>query len=558
MRIALGQIDPTVGDLAGNLQLIREALEQARHDGARVLVLPELALVGYPPQDLLLRGDVLQGTQRALDQLAAEARDVALIVGFPALREDDRGRALLNAAAVLDGGRLRAVIHKRLLPTYDVFDEDRYFEAGQGAQPIACIDGVRFGITICEDMWSPSEIGGRRLHHDVDPVAELVPEAQVLVNISASPYERGKVAQRRTLIQEHARRHGRPFLFVSQVGGNDDLLFDGGTCAIDRRGDVRALAPAFEPALVLVEVDAQRGDVTGSVAPQPESEALEVFQALVMGTRDYARKCDFQQALVGLSGGLDSALTAAVAAEALGPENILGVAMPSRFSSQGSLDDAAALAANLGLDHQVIPIEPMFESFLAQLQQPFAGRPWDVTEENLQARIRGTTLMALSNKLGRLLLTTGNKSELATGYCTLYGDMCGGLAVISDVPKTLVYEVSRAINQDRERIPWSTIEKPPSAELAPDQRDTDSLPPYEVLDPILALYVEEQLGVDAIAARGHDLALVERIARLVDRNEYKRRQAPPGLRVTHKAFGAGRFVPIAKRLSQPTDPAQTT
>ncbi|MCA8921561.1 MAG: NAD+ synthase [Planctomycetes bacterium] len=549
MRIALAQINPTVGDLVGNADLIRAALAEGARAGASLVVFPELALTGYPPQDLLHRPRFLAATQRTLEALAAETGEVAALVGYPAPREPG-GRRLANAAAFLRHGAIRTVVHKRLLPTYDVFDEDRYFEPGADEQPVAELDGVKIGVSICEDMWNPADIGlAHRLHKEVDPIADLARRADLLLNLSASPYDRGKPARREALIQGHARRHRKPLLFVNQVGGNDSLVFDGGSCAVDANGALQARAPRFESALWLVEVDPQEGTVEGELTPVPATEAEEVYAALVLGTRDYTRKCGFRQVLLGLSGGIDSALTCAVAVDALGAENVLGVRMPSRFSSQGSLDDAQALADALGIACETVPIEPMFQSCLESLAGPFGGKPWDVTEENIQARLRGIVLMGLSNKTGRLLLTTGNKSELATGYCTLYGDMAGGLAVISDVPKTLVYAISRALNAERVRIPWSTIEKPPSAELAPDQLDSDSLPPYEVLDAILERLIERHQDAPDVVAAGFEAEVVERIVRLLDRTEYKRRQAAPGLRVTTKAFGAGRAMPIAKRVT---------
>jgi len=551
VRIALAQIDPIVGDLEGNVARIEAAVAEARGREARLVAFPEMAITGYPPQDLLYREGFVRAARRALDGLVSRLADgPALVVGLPVAREEPGGRALYNAAALVAGGSV-ALVHKRLLPTYDVFDEDRYFEAGGAVQPVLELDGVRIGVTICEDMWNPGAIGSpRRPHRPLDPVSDVAARADVLLNVSASPYDRGKVDHRRdVLVRGHARRHGKPFLFVSQVGGNDELLFDGTSCAADAEGVLRARAPMFREALLVVDVDPATGAVAGDLAPRPATAEREVYEALVMGTRDYARKCGFDRALVGSSGGVDSALTVAVAAEAFGPGAVLGVTMPSRFSSEGSVSDSRRLADNLGVELIEVPIEPMFRAFLEQLEGPFEGRGWDVTEENIQARTRGAILMALSNKHGRLLLTTGNKSEIATGYCTLYGDMAGGLAVISDVPKTLVYGICRDLNRAGEVIPPAIIEKPPSAELAPDQRDDDSLPPYDVLDPILELYVEEQLGATEIAARGWDPAVVERIVGLVERSEYKRRQAAPGLKVTARAFGVGRRVPIAKRLT---------
>ncbi|MBI3726270.1 NAD+ synthase [bacterium] len=552
MKIALAQEDPTVGDLAGNVARFESTLERARGLGCDLVVGTELAVCGYPPRDLLERKGFVRDAWAALLRLAkATSRGPALIVGVPEENRNDEGRPLWNSAAVLEKGEVKATVRKRLLPTYDVFDEDRYFEPAPAQAPVA-IAGVPFGITVCEDMWcADPTFRGRRLYRNIDPVADAAKRgAKVLVNISASPFHRAKVTLRHELVRAHALAHGLPFLFANQVGGNDELVFDGSSFAFDSRGRLSARSRSFEEDLLVLEVDPAAGTVVGPSREEKPSEIEEVYRALVLGTRDYARKCGFQRALLGLSGGIDSALTAAIAADALGPANVLGVSMPSRFSSQGSKDDAHALARNLGIRYTTIPIEPMFEAFLASLAEPFVGRRPDVTEENVQARIRGTILMALSNKFADLLLTTGNKSEMATGYCTLYGDMAGGLAVISDVPKMLVYELSRFVNRAGERIPLASIEKPPSAELRPDQKDEDSLPPYRVLDQILDLYIEEMLEPEAIVARGFAPDVVSEVVRMVERNEYKRKQAPPGLKVTSKAFGVGRRYPIAKRLTK--------
>ncbi len=565
MLFALAQIDTTVGDHAGNAALIIAAAEEAAAAGARLVVFPELAVTGYPPRDLLDRPAFVAATRAATNDLARRLPEgITALVGTVEPSGASAGRPLVNVAALLQrGAPPRVVGRKCLLPTYDVFDEDRYFEpADRAADPFE-VDGLPLGVVICEDMWTAEgpmagDDAGRR--HRRDPVADAVAiGARAILVISASPFDLGKPAVREELLSGHARRHGVPMLLCNLVGGNDDLVFDGRSLAVDARGELVARGAHAKPDLVLVEVTASgdrgAGRVTAGApgdasAPRParEDDANELLAAiLVLGTADYVRKCGFGGAIVGLSGGIDSALTAAIAARALGRENVVGVSMPSRFSSAGSRDDARALAENLGIELREVPIEPIFASFLDGLAPVFGDAPFDVTEENLQARTRGALLMAISNKTGRIVLTTGNKSELAVGYCTLYGDMCGGLAVISDLPKTLVYELAIHWNRDGEVIPVATIEKPPSAELRPDQRDEDSLPPYEVLDAILAAYIERHEDPAAIAARGFDRAVVDDVIRKVDRNEYKRNQAAPGLRVTSKAFGTGRRYPIAQR-----------
>jgi NAD+ synthase/NAD+ synthase (glutamine-hydrolysing) len=551
MRLAIAQLDPLIGDLRGNVARIEQALERARAAGAELLVTPELALTGYPPRDLLERPAFVAACGEALERLARSARGITAIVGTIEPSGGNSGRALFNAAAVLEEGKVRAFVRKQLLPTYDVFDEDRYFEPGPAPAPLV-VKGVPIGVTICEDMWSADPTpGSRRLYRARDPIAEQVKQgARVLVNLSASPFFHGKIALRHELMRSHVRAHSVPFVFANQVGGQDELVFDGSSCVLDARGEVVARARSFEEDLLVVDVDPVSGKVAGPSRPGPGSEVAEVWEALVLGTRDYAIKCGFKKALLGVSGGIDSALTAAVAVAALGAENVLGVSMPSRYSSPGSKDDARELARNLGFPLETIPIEPMFQAFLGALAPSFGDLPPDVTEENIQARIRGTLLMALSNKRGLLLLTTGNKSELATGYCTLYGDMAGGLAVIADCPKLLVYELARFANRNGEKIPRAIIEKAPSAELRPDQKDTDSLPPFEVLDPILEHLVAEKEDEEAIVALGFDRATVARVARMVEVAEYKRKQMPPGLKVTSKAFGVGRRYPIAKRVTR--------
>jgi NAD+ synthase (glutamine-hydrolysing) len=542
VKIALGQINPTVGDFDGNLQLAGEALAAGEKAGASLLVLPELALSGYPPRDLLEREAFVQAGLRGLQRLVGRVKEAAVIVGFPErLPESPVGRRIANSAALIHQGRVVSVHRKSLLPTYDVFDEWRYFEPAESVMPVD-FAGHRLGISICEDVWNESDFWPRRRYRE-DPIEKLVMAgADVLINIAASPYTMAKRHLRPRMLTNVARHWSRPLVFVNQVGGQDDLIFDGSSLALDARGEVIARAAEHATDLVVVDLDSGRGEIR----PEEESDARSALNALVLGTRDYARRCGFARALVGVSGGIDSAVVACLAARALGPANVLGVAMPSRYSSDHSRTDAAALAAALGIGFREISIEPMFAAYLQALAPAFEGRPPDVTEENLQARIRGGVLMALSNKLGSLLLSTGNKSEIATGYCTLYGDTNGGLAVISDVPKTLVYKIAHEINAERPVIPQSTLTKPPSAELRPGQTDQDSLPPYDVLDAILEAHVERGLDGDALQAEGFDANIVADVLRLMRQSEYKRRQLPPGLKITGKAFGTGRRYPIAQ------------
>ncbi len=552
-RIALAQVNPTVGDLAGNAGRIRAATERARAEGASLIVFPELCLCGYPPRDLLDLPDFVERCRRTLAELAQPAewsRGISIVLGFPEAPEGAPPPGIYNAAALLAGGRLEAVGRKSLLPTYDVFDETRYFLPADRVT----VAGERLGLSICEDVWNDKRFWDRP-RYARDPVSDLVAAgASLVVNLSASPYAIGKPALRERMLAASARAHGTPIAYVNQVGGNDALVFDGGSMLVARDGTVLARAPLFEELLLVGDLESGGARaITLDGAPLPaagtpsDPVADEVFRALVLGVRDYVRKCGFRTAVIGLSGGIDSAVTACIAAAALGAENVSGVAMPSRYSSDHSREDAALLAASLGIRFQEISIEPMHAAFMAQLEAA-RGRPLgDLAEQNVQARIRGQILMALSNDTGGLVLSTGNKSELAVGYCTLYGDMAGGLAVIGDVPKTLVYRVSRAANARAARavIPERTFTKPPSAELKPGQVDQDSLPPYEVLDDILQAYVEERLPMDAIAARGHDVETVRRVLRLVVGSEYKRRQAAPVLKVSDKAFGEGRRLPIA-------------
>jgi NAD+ synthetase len=543
VKIALGQLNPTIGDFEGNLRLIDEAMAGARAANADLLVLPELVLCGYPPRDLLERDAFLDASTRALASLAAGVRGAtAVLVGFPEpLPQNMAGRRIANSVALIVDGKIVAVRRKSLLPTYDVFDEWRYFEPATSVAPVP-FRGRNLGISICEDIWNDGDFWPHRLYRE-DPIEKLVAAgADLLINIAASPYTVEKRHLRPRMLASVARHWQRPLVFVNQVGGQDDLIFDGSSLATNAKGEVIARAAEHAADLVVVDVDAGIGDMR----PVVESDARSALDALVLGTRDYARRCRFEGALIGLSGGIDSAVVACIAGRALGPTHVLGVAMPSRYSSDHSRRDAADLAKNLGIEFREIAIEPMFASYLESLAPAFAGRAPDVTEENLQARIRGGLLMALSNKFGKLLLSTGNKSEIATGYCTLYGDTNGGLAVISDVPKTWVYKIARAINADGPAIPESTLSKPPSAELRPNQVDQDSLPPYDVLDAILAAHVEEGLDTEALVEAGFERAVVEKVLRLVRLSEYKRRQLPPGLKITGKAFGTGRRYPVAQ------------
>lgn len=546
MRIALGQINPTVGDLAGNRDLMTRFAARAAEAGAGLVVFPELSLTGYPPRDLVEKPTFLERTEQALQELAATSGlKLSIICGYVGRTEGSAERRAANCAAVLAGGKVVFRQQKMLLPTYDVFDEGRNFLPAEGQQTVI-LGGRRVALTICEDAWNDNDADAPALYRR-NPVEELIGAgSDVLIVINGSPYYMGKRALRREIFAGTARRHGVPVIYVNQAGGNDQLVFDGSSFALDAKGRLIASAASFAEDLVLVDLEKGEGDLHETFPDENEA----VYEALVLGTRDYLRKCGFRRVLLGLSGGIDSSLTAVIAVDAVGRENVTGVAMPGPFSSEGSVTDARALAESLGIRFEIAPITPVYESFLAALDPVFGGAPRDVTEENLQARLRGATLMALSNKWNALVLTTGNKSELAVGYCTLYGDMCGGLAVISDLPKTLVYQLSRVANRRHaEAIPEAVFAKPPSAELRPDQKDSDSLPEYDVLDRILRGYVEQFKSPREIAAEEKlPLELVREIVNKVDRNEYKRQQAAPGLKVTTKAFGIGRRFPIAQRF----------
>lgn len=548
MRIALAQINPTVGDLAGNVERMTRFARDASSHGAGLVVFPELAIPGYPPRDLVEKTGFLEANERALRELAAATAglDLSVICGYVGRSEAETGKRALNSAAVLDAGKILFRQSKMLLPNYDVFDEARYFRPAE-REFLCPLRGRPSALTICEDAWNDRQYWKQRLYSR-DPVEELFGAgAEMMICINASPYNMGKRSIRQGVYRSAARRYAKPIVYVNQVGGNDQLVFDGSSFALNGNGELMAAARSFGEDLVICDIDAGSGDRHENFTDECEA----AYEALVLGTRDYIRKCGFSKVLIGLSGGIDSSLTAAIAVEAVGRENVTGVAMPGPYSSEHSLTDAREMAARIGIRFEVVSITGVCERFEKELAPVFDGFPRDVTEENLQSRLRGVTLMALSNKTGALVLTTGNKSELAVGYCTLYGDMCGGLAVISDVPKTLVYDLSRIANRRHDgAIPQRVFSKPPSAELRPDQKDTDSLPPYDVLDPILEAYVEHYQPPREIAEKLKlSLELVENIVNKVDRNEYKRQQAAPGLKVTTKAFGIGRRMPIAQRYS---------
>ncbi len=543
MKIALSQFNPTVGDFDGNSARILQLAGDAKARGAGLAVFTELCLCGYPPQDLVERPAFLQRNHSALAQLA-KSIPMPSIVGYVGRAQDDTGKAAANSAALIADGRVLFEQRKMLLPTYDVFDESRYFQPAH-TQTIIPFGGEQLGITICEDCWNDKAFWPQRLY-DRDPVAELVGKGTtVLLNISASPYTMDKRGLRLDMLSSLAREHRVPVVYVNQVGGNDSLVFDGASVAVMPDGRIAAQAKSFEEDLVIFDTATGQGDIHC----QPTNELEVAYRALVCGTRDYVRKCGFEKVVVGLSGGIDSALVVTIAVDAVGAENVLGVSMPGPYSSAGSISDAKRLAENLKISFLTLPIGEVFDAYRGVLKASFAGRAEDVTEENIQARIRGNYLMALSNKFGSLVLSTGNKSEIAVGYCTLYGDMAGGLAVISDVPKVMVYELAKWRNREREVIPVATLTKAPSAELRPNQKDQDSLPPYDVLDSILKAYVEDLQSPEEIAdLHNFPLGLVRDIARRVDRNEYKRKQAAPGLKITSKAFSVGRRFPIANRF----------
>ena len=544
MKIALGQINPTVGDFSGNAAKIVDFAHRAQSGGAGLVLFPELSVCGYPPRDLVERASFVAHNRKTVEKIAVETRGIAVICGLVTPAEAETGKSVMNSAALLRDGKVAFLQSKMLLPTYDVFDEMRNFAPAK-SQKLFPFCGKQMALTICEDAWNDKHFWNRRLY-TFDPVEALIQAGgNFMLNISASPFWLGKRELRLEMLATIARNYDVPVVMVNQVGGNDSLVFDGSSLVLDPKGKVIAQGKSFEEDLIYFDSN----QLTGEVHEQIASEEASAYAALVLGTRDYVRKCGFKQVIVGLSGGIDSALTATIAVDAVGSENVIGVGMPGPYSSPGSINDAQALARNLGIRFEVLGIAEIFESYRKSLEKVFAGRQEDVTEENIQSRTRGTLLMALSNKFGAIVLSTGNKSELGVGYCTLYGDMVGGLAVISDVPKTLVYRLSHYVNSRRAAIPQASLEKPPSAELRPDQKDSDVLPPYEVLDAILEDYVEESRTAEQIAAdRGFDIVVVRRVIHMVNSAEYKRQQAAPGIKISAKAFGYGRRFPIAAKL----------
>ena len=543
MKIALGQINPTVGDFSGNAAKMVEFSLRARTAGAGLILFPELSVCGYPPRDLVERSSFVTHNREWAEKIAAETAGIAVICGLVTPAHADTGKTVMNSGALLRDGKIEFIQSKMLLPTYDVFDEMRNFAPAK-SQELFPFCGNRMALTICEDAWNDKRFWTKRLY-TVDPVESLIHAGgNFVLNISASPFWIGKREFRRDMLASIARQHKVPVALVNQVGGNDSLVFDGSSLVLNRDGNVIAQGKSFEEDLIYF--DSQT--LTGDLHEQVPGDDASAYAALVLGTRDYMHKCGFQKAIIGLSGGIDSALTAVIASDAVGSENVIGVGMPGPYSSPGSIDDARKLAKNLSIRFELISINPAYEAYRTMLKDVFAGRKEDTTEENLQSRARGMLLMALSNKFGAIVLSTGNKSELGVGYCTLYGDMAGGLAVISDVPKTLVYRLSRYVNSRRAVIPEDTLEKPPSAELRPNQKDSDSLPPYEILDAVLEDYIEDSHSPEQIAAdHGFDLEVVRRVVRMVDRVEYKRQQAAPGLKISPKAFGYGRRFPIAAK-----------
>ena len=549
MKITIAQINPIIGDIPGNTQKIIEAAKKAVADKADLLLTPELSLCGYPPRDLLLKPDFMQAMNIALQQLAKDLpANLAVLVGTA--EENTKadtigGKSLYNSIALLFEGKVKQIFHKRLLPTYDVFDEHRYFEPGNKANYFT-LNNVKIGVTICEDLWNDEEFFGKR-SYSINPIAELSQSnVDIVVNLSASPYTFGKQHFREAMLKHTAMRFEIPIIYVNQVGGNDDLIFDGRSFALNKRGEVTSRACGFDTDLLQLEFDCQNLDLNvGSIAPDCECEDEEIWQALVLGVKDYVQKCGFSKVVLGLSGGIDSSIVAACATAALGKENVLGVLMPSPYSSESSIKDADDLAKNLGITTQKLPIGDLMKSYDGTFAELFANTEFGLAEENIQSRIRGNLLMAISNKFGYLLLSTGNKSEMAVGYCTLYGDMNGGLAVIADVPKTRVYSICHWLNKNGEVIPQNVLTKAPSAELKPDQFDRDSLPDYDILDDILQRLINDYQSAEQIIAAGHDASVVNRIIQMVTRAEFKRRQAPPGIKITDRAFGTGWRMPIA-------------
>lgn len=550
MKIAIAQLNPTIGDLCGNAKQILAAAQKAIQEGTRLMLTPELSLCGYPPRDLLMSPDFVASMSRTLQELAQQLPpQLAVLIGTVEINPfaTSKGqKPLFNSTALIDGNKVQQIFHKRLLPTYDVFDEDRYFEPGERANFFS-LSSYKIGVTICEDLWNDEDFWGKR-SYEINPIEELAKlKVDLIINLSASPYTASKQKVREAMLKHSASRDRTPIIYVNQIGGNDDLIFDGNSVAFNRAGDVICRAKGFGSDLEIIEFDEQQKDLLpGTINPCPETTEAEIFSALVLGVKDYARKCGFSKAILGLSGGIDSSLVAAIATEALGRENVLGVLMPSPYSSEHSISDAEALVKNLGIQSYTLPIGEIMTAYDHLLEPIFAGTEFGIAEENIQSRIRGNLLMAVANKFGHLLLSTGNKSEMAVGYCTLYGDMNGGLAVIADVPKTRVFSICHWLNRTNEMIPHNVLIKPPSAELKPGQLDQDSLPPYEILDDILERAIHNHQSTTQIVQAGHDLATVNKVMKLVTRAEFKRKQAPPGLKITDRAFGTGWRMPIAR------------
>jgi NAD+ synthase (glutamine-hydrolysing) len=552
MKIGIAQLNPIIGDIVNNSQQILEASQQAADAGVRLLLTPELSLCGYPPRDLLLYHGFIESMSRELQSLATKIPpQLALLLGTVTFNPNATAKGekpLFNSIALLEGGQVRQVFHKRLLPTYDVFDEDRYFQPG-GESDWFVLDNLKFGVSICEDLWNDEEFWGKR-SYTVNPIEELAESrVDLILNLSASPYTVNKQKLREAMLNHAAIRYDKPIIYVNQVGGNDDLIFDGNSVGFNRRGEVVCRAKACQSELILVDFAEDRQDLIPSsyLEQLVETQAEEIWQALVLGVKDYAKKSGFTKVILGLSGGIDSSLVAAIAVAAMGKDNVLGILMPSPYSSQHSITDALALAKNLGIQTEQFPIQDIMSGYDRLLEPLFAGTSFGIAEENIQSRIRGNLLMAIANKFGYLLLSTGNKSEMAVGYCTLYGDMNGGLAVIADLPKTCVFDICHWIDRQEEIIPANVLTKPPSAELKPGQLDRDSLPPYEILDDILYQIVHQHKSELEIVRSGHEAATVSQVMKLVARAEFKRRQAPPGLKITDRAFGTGWRMPIASR-----------
>ena len=539
MKIGIAQMNSIVGDLSFNADEIISRYQDLVSSGADLVITPELSVTGYPPRDLIFRSKFIDDNLKVIEKIAEKVGNVPIVVGCIDYNTQNTGNPFENAAVVIKDHEIVGKVTKCLLPSYDVFDETRYFEPSKEVQ-VQVLSGMKIGITICEDIWSEDFLPSKL--YVKDPAGELAKKGiDCLVNLSASPYHMGKPKDRHAMLSFLARRIHAPVVYCNSVGGNDELIFDGNSLAFSADGELISQGASFESQSILVDTESTK------ISVREDNQLEEIYNALVLGLRDYVTKCGFRSALIGLSGGIDSALTAVIAERALGADNVYGVTMPSEFSSSGSVNDSLSLAENLGIGFEEVPIKNSFATLKAELSEVFQNYEEDITEENMQARIRGLFLMSISNKKGHLLLTTGNKSELAVGYCTIYGDMCGGLAVISDLPKTLVYKLAKWINRRKEIIPWETIEKAPSAELKPNQKDQDTLPDYEILDQILELYVDQSISVSSIIAKGYDKDLVKWIASRVEMNEWKRWQSAPGLRVTSKAFGVGRRIPIAHR-----------